>query len=368
MKKFFYSLLTAGTTACAALIVVFLIHMGKTEAFDDSVSIIAPKNVTVLGNTDDGEQSIGPRIICWGDSITYGLGSGEGAIMTDGGVIDITDWAYTDTLAYYTGLDVYNLGVSGETSYEIAIRQGGLKMYISKAVIVKAGKKTRVSITDESGNPVELGNFNGYGIDSEEPENVVYIDGAPYQLTNEGGIWYISFYGNDVTGSVKIKKNSQVMTKAAYDMTGSNESQDVLVIQMGSNGGWEDYDMLIAQYNAMIVNSGIKNYIIIGDTDNPHESVESDRYQDMKDAGLYDTGWETALSEAFGSHFINMRTYMLDNAFAVTGLEPTVEDYDDINHGNVPMSIKSDYTHMNSYGYYVIGKAVYEKGTELGYW
>ena len=46
--------------------------------------------------------------------------------------MDISGWTYPDTLQYYTGMDVYNLGVSGETSYEIAAREGGLTMFVDK--------------------------------------------------------------------------------------------------------------------------------------------------------------------------------------------------------------------------------------------
>ena len=48
-------------------------------------------------------------------------------------------------------------------------------MYVGKQVTVKPGKRTQISIVDESGNPVILENFNGYETDNQQPENVVYI-------------------------------------------------------------------------------------------------------------------------------------------------------------------------------------------------
>ena len=59
---------------------------------------------------------------------------------------------------------------------------------------------------------------------------------------------------------------------------------------------------------------------------------------------------------------------MLENALDVTGLEPDTEDEESLLQGRVPESLKYDYTHLNSYGYYTVGVAVYEKGIELGYW
>jgi hypothetical protein len=306
----------------------------------------------------------GKKIACWGDSITYGLGGQENTfIKSDNGVIDASDWSYPDTLKYYTGLDVYNLGVCGETSYDIALRQGGIKMYVGKQVTVKQGVRAQINIVDEYGSQVMLENFNGYETDNDEPANVVYINDTPFQLEADNGKLYISVYGDSSNKSIKIKKGTQVVTKAAHDISG-----DVLVIQMGSNGGWDDYDELIQQYKAMIDNSGIECYIIIGDTDNPDESVDSAYYTDSSEVGIDDTLWEAALREAFGEHFINMRVYMIENALSTAGLEPTQEDIDNIDDGRVPESLKHDFTHLNSYGYYAVGVAVYNKGIELGYW
>ena len=306
----------------------------------------------------------GKKIACWGDSITYGLGGQENTfIKSDNGVIDASDWSYPDTLKYYTGLDVYNLGVCGETSYDIALRQGGIKMYVGKQVTVKHGVRAQINIVYEYGSQVMLENFNGYETDNDEPANVVYINDTPFQLEADNGKLYISVYGDCSNKSIKIKKGTQVVTKAAHDISG-----DVLVIQMGSNGGWDDYDELIQQYKAMIDNSGTECYIIIGDTDNPDESVDSAYYTDSSEVGIDDTLWEAALREAFGEHFINMRVYMIENALSTAGLEPTQEDIDNIDDGRVPESLKHDFTHLNSYGYYAVGVAVYNKGIELGYW
>ena len=306
----------------------------------------------------------GKKIACWGDSITYGLGGQENTfIKSDNGVIDASDWSYPDTLKYYTGLDVYNLGVCGETSYDIALRQGGIKMYVGKQVTVKQGVRAQINIVDEYGSQVMLQNFNGYETDNDEPANVVYINDTPFQLEADNGKLYISVYGDSSNKSIKIKKGTQVVTKAAHDISG-----DVLVIQMGSNGGWDDYDELIQQYKAMIDNSGTECYIIIGDTDNPDESVDSAYYTDSSEVVIDDTLWEAALREAFGEHFINMRVYMIENALSTAGLEPTQEDIDNIDDGRVPESLKHDFTHLNSYGYYAVGVAVYNKGIELGYW
>ena len=295
------------------------------------------------------------KIACWGDSITFGYGYSDEAQLTNGGqIMDISGWTYPDTLQYYTGMDVYNLGVSGETSYEIATREGGLTMFVAKNVTVKAGKSVEISIVDADGNSVMLDNFNGYGGDNNQAENLVYINDQLFQLEKRDEKLYIKTYGNTQKGSVKLKKGMQVTTQAAHDV-----NADILVIQMGSNGGWDSYDELVAQYQAMIEKSGTQCYIIIGDTDNPTEAYDSEQYESDIEVGTKDNVWETALREAFGEHFINMRAFMIEQGLETAGLEPTEQDLDDLENGRVPEQLKDDYTHFNSYGYYAMGVAVY---------
>ena len=51
--------------------------------------------------------------------------------------------------------------------------------------------------------------------------------------------------------------------------------------------------------------------------------------------------WETALREAFGEHFINMRTFMIEQGLETAGLEPTEQDLDDLENGRVPEQLRT---------------------------
>ena len=65
-----------------------------------------------------------------------------------------------------------------------------------------------------------------------------------------------------------VYADTQVYTKAYYE-----RKNDILILEIGSNGGWENYRQLISQYDAMIQNSGCDYYIIVGDTDDPGTSI-----------------------------------------------------------------------------------------------
>lgn len=167
----------------------------------------------------------------------------------------------------------------------------------------------------------------------------------------------------------------------SYDMIDCNVMEqskkhkgDIVVLEIGSNGGWDgDYDTLISQYDAMIAYAGSTDYIIIGDTDDPLNSVDTRvvqaaAYNDEMGTGMDETPWEAVLRENYGDHFINMRAFMIENGLSIAGLTETEEDIAAERKGNISSQLRTDWTHFNSYGYYVQAVAVYQKGVELGYW
>ncbi|HAM16002.1 MAG TPA: hypothetical protein DCP91_09145 [Eggerthellaceae bacterium] len=151
---------------------------------------------------------------------------------------------------------------------------------------------------------------------------------------------------------------------------GAQHKGDILVLEIGSNGGWNsDYAELVAEYRAMIQHAGCESYIIVGDTDDPGTSIGDLRQEAFEPGeGAGETDWERALREAFGDHFVNMRVYLIEHGLAVTGLKPTAQDAELAAQGCVSPQLRHDWTHLNSYGYYAQALAIYEKGTQLGYW
>ena len=134
---------------------------------------------------------------------------------------------------------------------------------------------------------------------------------------------------------LQVDKNNENALSALAQFYADKEDGDAL-------------NKLIAQYQAMIEKSGTQCYIIIGDTDNPTEAYDSEQYESDIEVGTKDNVWETALREAFGEHFINMRAFMIEYGLETAGLEPTEQDLDDLANGRVPEQLKDDYTHFNS--------------------
>lgn len=96
----------------------------------------------------------------------------------------------------------------------------------------------------------------------------------------------------------------------------------------------------------------------------------------------YDADRESAMSNAFGQHFVNIRKYICtkilngETTISCYGLDDenltaTAEDVKRIDDNLIPRSLlanATDNTHMNEYGYDVVARLIYKKGHELGYW
>ena len=275
------------------------------------------------GTSDDDTR----EIVCWGDSMTQGVGADEGALVSlaDGELYDTSYQSYPQVLSQLTGLDTYNFGVAGATSAEIAAMQGGLTW----EELESAEKSVEVADADDA----DANAADADAADDADEQPVSHID-------------------PDVIEE------------------GEQHTGDILVLEIGSNGGWNnDYQVLIDQYRAMIERSGCEDYLILGDTDDPGTSVgDTSQVPFTEDYAPRETNWEAALREAFGDHFINMRVFLIKHGLEISDLTPTEEDVADARLGCISKQLRSDWTHLNARGYFAKAVAVYQRGVKLGYW
>ena len=384
------------------------------------------------------------EITCYGDSMMAGAGSATPGIVNGK---DIYGWTSPHTLEKLTNIPTHNLGVSGENSYDITFRAGGIKLYTDRSITISEDRYVTAKLLDDNGNVFTYDDYSGYGFDydpypgdmyiggylcdvdnagdgqvsikltkgyaaynsSEKSEIVVYeietgtlvrnsikettisqaeketeslterasesqaeeTSESPTQQTSESRAEETTEKPSEppTIGNVTISAGTQAMTRASQERS----NKDILILEMGSNGGWaNDYQKLILQYDDIIINSNCKYYIIVGDTDDPGTSLADDNQGEFNEDGSYvgigDTAWEAALREAYGQHFFNTRTYMIQNGLTDCGLSTTTDDLENYKKGNISKQLRYDWTHFNSYGYYAKGIGIYKKGVELGYW
>jgi lysophospholipase L1-like esterase len=329
------------------------------------------------------------EILCFGDSMTEGYGAPN---------------SYPEELEKLTGQKVRNLGVSGATSDEITIMAGGMKpvlprkkyRHIRKSVLLEARSiyirhnilgleqvnpanrkelyEANMAADEEMDKNSEMSHVAGK-VDSDGKTGANEAEVGVDSKARETG-W------NRITGKHPGHPSGQDPDrKSGYNTSHhagcqKKKRQLVLILEMGSNGGWNnDYQILIEQYRSIIQHWNVDRYIIVGDTDDPISSIDemvSSQAKKDRFAGIQprsrENSWERALREAFGLHFINMRKYLIEYGLDLAGLEVTERDELEQAEGNISVQLRSDWTHFNQHGYYAKAVGIYEKGCELGYW
>ena len=333
---------------------------------------ISEDNSDTLEKYKESYEDNRRSISCWGDSMMEGIGKSKAIIYTKDGTKDISYYDTPTTIQELTLMDTYNFGISGENSYEITLRAGGIAIYTDRDIWINNNLGTNVSLVDVNGKIVYMEDYSGCGNEYKDYPDTVVINDKLCQIERDynSSELLISLCSNyDEVGyeEMYIPQHSLVIPQAACE-----HKKDILILEMGSNGGWNnDYQELIHQYQSIIDFCECSDYIIVGDTDNPgaSEDINQEIFNENGEyIGIKNTSWETALQETFGSHFLNTRVYLIENGLSDCGLMQTPEDIIDAQMGFISTQLKTDWTHFNSYGYYSKGKAIYLKGIELGYW
>lgn len=271
---------------------------------EELAATVSTYGESAQGSEPASDGTAARKVMCWGDSLTEGTGADEAVIVTAAGTYDASFKSYPQILHDMCGLTVVNYGVPSATSYDV------------------------LALCDEL-LPAKAEASADDGDAGDGPSDGVSL---PTATTEEPG--------------------------------------DVLIVEMGSNGGWDgDYDLLIAQYRWIIERSGCSQFIVIGDTDDPGTSAGDEEQPEMEPGDpMRETAWESALREAFGDRFVNMRLYLILHGLEACGLDADEYDWELATRGCLSEKLRSDWTHLNSYGYYAQALGVYERGLQLGYW
>ena len=282
------------------------------------------------------------RIICWGDSITAGMGMESGN-------------TYPSVLQTLVGSDyqVINAGSSGEKAHTIAARQGALKTVLSKDITFKAGATTAVlgdkednGLMTEDGRLLNLNTDGGSdAFNNGLPANTVYINGETYKLTLNNGVFRIT--RSNETKELTIAKGTAVEFSSARNQQGSYCE----IFYIGANDGVGAMLSIIETYKAMIERQGCERYLIVL----PH----------------WDGSFDGLLKSTFGDNVVSFREEACERGWNLADTR-TPEDLTMIQQGRVPACLRylnrAEELHLNKYGYAFLAQVLYEKGAQLGYW
>lgn len=289
-----------------------------------------------ISKFENGNEKV---ILCFGDSITEGMG-----MPAEG---------YTYPAQLQANLNgqyrVINAGVSGETMETITSRANAADFVLTDDVVFPAGQEkavlNRELFSYSDGRKIQ---YLAFGNDL--PQNRVIIDGVKYSIEykkggEDGRDGTYTLVRSDSTSKLTLRKGTPVK----YDYSEQFDSCHVAVVLMGANGG-PPVEERIAECKKFA--EYYENYIIICPFygDNDIEKYEA----------------------AFGKNVADPRKYGYEQAHKDYDLEIKKMDEWCIMKKRMPATFlyqgKKDECHMSDIGYKLLADVIYQKGVELGYW
>lgn len=296
------------------------------------------------------------RVCCWGDSLTYGSGVSNSQYTYPYKLIALL--RNNGNTQFPQNYGVLNNGNAGGGVEEIATYQGGIVLNVKPVTIPASGSvniqlepflNTDVQIMKKAGNYITSQNRFDYE-NIGEKMNHCFIAGVKGDLLrdSEGNFVFTRLQSG---AAVTFDRPVPLITYGASEL---NKPGDIAVIWAGTNNRTMNADEMIGIIRMITDNLTSDKYIIIGLTaKNYHSDIEEKNRK---------------LGIAFGKHFLDIRSYILNYGLQDESLSPTEEDTTAISQGKMPPSLLHDATHFNDYGYDVIANQVYIKGKQLGYW
>lgn len=314
-----------------------------------------------------------PGIVCWGDSLTAGSSGNVSYPLTlqkyiNAYLCDIYDLRYSvDSPESYSRVNwedykisvpVVNLGAGQEDSTTILGRSGVIPYVTAADFVIPAGKESvAISIVSENGKTVTPLTAGNAGVN---PVTIAGVEGALTRTANSQGWSQYSYQFTRLEEGqeTQIPKGTEVVTAC------KEEYQDYIhIVWLGTYGEFTNPETLVDETKALLSRQtgNSERYLVIGPctykgTWNPQLTYSMDAI-------------DSAMLQAFGNRYINLRKYLIEDGLRDAGLTATKNDTTNISQGNVPDSFRSNAggADLNGVAYELLGKLVYERMELLGY-
>lgn len=314
-----------------------------------------------------------PGIVCWGDSLTTGSSgnaSYPGTLQKyiDTYLCDIYDFYSTvenaqdytrlDWTQYTVSIPVVNMGSGMETSDTVLGRSGVVPYVISRDFEIPAdGEPVQIQFTSGDGKQVKPLTAGSAGL------NPVTIAGVEGTMTLETNVesWGQSYYFTRSTPgqAVEVEKGTQIIS-------GSTDAYKdyIHIVWLGTYDNLLDPAKLVSDTRELLSRQAQNpdRYLVLG----PCTIRGSWTSADVTVMDAIDS----AMLQAFGNHYVNVRKYLLADGMTDAKFTATKEDKTAIQQSMVPISFRSNSTtgaDLNGTAYRLIGKLVYERMESLGY-
>lgn len=282
-------------------------------------------------------------IICFGDSLTYGQGSG--GVETN---------SFPAQLATELAVGVLNAGIPAESSSEIAGRQGGAPLLArpTSGALLGTGRTPLTIRRASDGQTVD--NLARLAFRYFNPVKLAGRMGSiDYDTaTSTWGFTPITPGGTNLT----IRNPAPIYPMSARRFRGLTQ-----IAWVGTNNILET-DQIVGDIEAMEqhVWSLDARMLSIGPFNREGQIPGTAAH-----TALLATERQLALTR--GRRHINARRYLIDYGLADAGITPTAQDQADIANDLVPTSLRNDNVHLNQTGYRMVALLVAARLRELGW-
>ena len=312
-----------------------------------------------------------PGIVCWGDMLTQGSSgniSYPSVLKTylDTYFCDIYDFRSTIPNAeefarlkwddYKVSVPVVNMGCGPEDSYTVLGRSGAVPYVLKTDTLVPADPEpVEVQLVSENGQAVSPLIGGGTGINNVflgDIEGTLSIDAAS-QRTKVYKYYFTRLEPGDET---TVPAGTEMTTAASY------QYRDYIhIVWIGTYGNFTSPNDLVEQVKALLSrqDTNPERFLVIGICGQNGKTYNAS-YMDQID---------TAMMQAFGNRYINVRKYLIEDGLADAKLSPTKNDTKNIKNKKIPESFTTipNGVELNGKAYNLIGKLVYDRMESLGY-
>ena len=166
--------------------------------------------------------------------------------------------------------------------------------------------------------------------------------------TGGGGTTYPGIFQSDsgvavYNGGVSGETSTQIATR----MLAATDKYTWPVIIWAGRNNYSSQSTVLADIASMVAALRTDNYLVLGILNNSTETTGLSSYNSI-------IALNSALSSTYGSHYVDVRTYLVSQYNA--GIPQDVTDH---NNDVVPSSLRSDTLHLNAAGYTLLGHYLY---------
>lgn len=310
-----------------------------------------------------------PGIVCWGDSLTAGSSGNvsyplalQKCINTY--LCDIYDIRYSldnpesysrvNWEDYQISIPVVNMGAGQEDTATVLGRAGVVPYVVNTDFVIPAGKESvRISLASGDGRTVAPLTAGSAGVN---PVTIAGVEGTLVRASSTQG-WGLSFYQFtrlEEGEETPVAKGTEVVTSC------KDEYRDYIhIVWLGTYGEYGTPEKLVSDTKALLQRQNINGdrFLVIG------PCTTKGTWGMINVTAL--NAIDSAMMQAFGDHYINLRKYLIEDGLRDAGLTSS----DDAVPGTVPLVFRSNAggADMNGVAYQLIGKLVYERMNALGY-